>query len=91
MKTLEESIAAAMDVKQDTAIILYLPYIRRLLRSVNSPIETPYRYRNRNHMSSGMSALFDNYIQNQATENEALDNNLSSSTMVLKKIEQVRK
>lgn len=33
-----------------------------------------------------MSGLFDNYIKNQATENEALENNLSGSTMVLKMI-----
>ncbi len=37
-----------------------------------------------------MSKLFENYIQNQAMENEALKNNLSGSTMVLKRIEQMK-
>jgi len=33
-----------------------------------------------------LSALFDNYVQNQATENDILDNALLGSTMVLKKV-----
>jgi len=33
-----------------------------------------------------MSSLFENYIQNQATENDALENALSGATMVLKRV-----
>ena len=39
MKTLEESIAAAMDAQQDTAIIPFLPYILQDFWGLGTPIE----------------------------------------------------